>query len=88
MLPDRPVTQTTPTPPTDEIVHRILAVAHAEPGASEQDVNRLFATLKLPEAPTLRALLLASRYLQLPGSHDVVWGAGETPRRARHGGNP
>lgn len=61
-------------PPADEIISRVLAVAETAPPGTEQEIDAAFAAVDLPDAPTLRALLLRSRMLHFPRSEETLWG--------------
>ena len=67
----------TTTPPAEEIIERILAVAETDPPGTPEEIDHTFRTVGMPEAPTLRKLLLRSRTLHLPKSDMTLWGLGD-----------
>ena len=74
-----PMTSASSTvPPPEEIIERILAVAETEEPGTPEAIDHTFHTVGMPEAPTLRELLLRSRSLRFPKNEMKVWGLGDT----------
>ena len=65
-------------PPPEEIIERILAVAETEEPGTPEAIDHTFHTVGMPEAPTLRKLLLRSRSLLFPKTEVTVWGTAHT----------
>ena len=74
-----PMTSASSTvPPPEEIIERILAVAETEEPGTPEAIDHTFHTVGMPEAPTLRDLLLRSRTLHFPKYDMTLWGLGHT----------
>ena len=65
-------------PPIDEIVERALARAEPEEPGDPDAIDRTFEAVGMPDAPTLRALLLRSRTLHFAEPDVTIWGLGQT----------